>query len=399
MLQKILMALYAIFLFSIPFKNVVFQLSIGLINLVFLFVIVRRKEGILFLKNLAWLPVALAGLFCSMGISSALGISGREGWEEMAKHVARFWPFLLATIYFSRKKWVSADFLGKVITLALFFHAANGIVQFFWGFDLFGRPPLEVAWGEDRLRGAVYNSNLYGFLMALGVVMAFALGGDKRSADSKASPWVQVFYGGFFILAFWTLLQSGSRGAWLGAVGGLMLAGCCIPGFWWRKSTLISALLFSGFLGLLFRTNALFQERMLAMLAGNTSYRAEVWQECWRYFLQSPLWGHGIGAYARMERVYADISSPHNIFISILLELGVLGLLSYLFFFGLIIWRILYFPENQRFRPVFLGIFTVFLVYGQFGSTMVTDKIYLSCWYLLVALVWAHPGAVGKSFS
>ena len=386
-MQRFLMALYLILIISIPFNNTFFQISIYMINAFFVAVFLfQRKEVVLFFKSIPWLCSVLLCLAFSMGLSGILGISGMNGWAEIIKHALRFWLFLLATIYFLRKNFITRHFLLWVVFLSLFFHAANGLVQFFFGADVFNN----LFGGGNRLRGAVSNPNHYGLLMALGVVLSFALGIGKIFLDmGNFSRVYGIFLFLLFGMAFWTLLQSGSRGAWLAAVMGTLVAGCVVPGFWWRRNTLILVLGLTGGLGFLFRANELFRERMQALFAGNSSYRIGVWQDCWDYFLQSPLYGYGIEAYRMMDRVYPQIKSEHNIFVTILLELGLVGFAAYLLFFSLVLWRILFVCENLLLRSVFLGLFVTILVYGQFGSTMTTDNIYLFCWYLLVAMVWA----------
>ncbi len=392
--QKFLMALYLVLIVSIPFNNTVFQISIYMINAFFVAVLLfQRKEIVLFFKSIPWLCSALLCLAFSMGLSSILGISGTNSWTEMIKHALRFWLFLLATIYFLRKNLISLHFLGWVVLLSLFFHAANGLVQYFFGADVFGN-----FYAGKRLRGSVHNPNRYGLLMSLGIVLSFALGIVKKYLNKdNFSRGYGIFLFLLFGMAFWNLLQSGCRGAWLAAGAGILVAGCVVPGFWWQKSNLILVLCMAGVLGFLFRVNALFRERVQLLLAGNFSYRTEIWQDCWAYFLQSPLWGYGIEAYRMMDRVYPNIKSGHNIFVTILLELGLVGFAAYLLFFSLVLWRILFVYENLLLRSIFLGLFAAILVYGQFGGSMILDKIYLSCWYLLVAMVWVDAQERGPA--
>lgn len=386
LMQRWLRFLYVLFILSIPLKNVVFQVSIGLINLLFLITIFQGREAVLFLKSLRWLCLCLACLAFSMALSSILGITGMEGWREVLKHVLRFWLFLLATIYFLRQGWISRAFVGRWVLAVLFFHAVLGWIQFFWAEDFF-RFIGDMDWG-GRLTGVLANPNSYGFLMALAVVCSFSLVIGRRQEQGKG--FLQsVFLILLFVMAFWPLLQSGSRGAWLGALAGACVAGSAVRGFWLQKSTVLLGITVAGLVAFAFRTSLIFQERVQALLAGDSSYRTEVWKDCWAYILHSPFWGYGIEAYRRMDRVYAEVAAPHNIFLSILLEMGLIGLLAYLFFFVLVLGRLFSSPENRRLRPVFLGVFTVLVVYGQFGGTMITDKIYLSFWYLLVALIWA----------
>ena len=165
------MGLYFIFIFSIPFKNAFWQASIAAINLFFLFMLFSRKEGISFLKSVSSLLLVLGCLAFAMGLASVMGITGAEGWKEVAKHILRFWVLLLATIYFLRRDLISSIFLVWIILFTLFFQASNGMVQFFWGKDFFGNG----LWDGIRLQGVVRNPNPYGFLMALGVVFSFAL--------------------------------------------------------------------------------------------------------------------------------------------------------------------------------------------------------------------------------
>jgi hypothetical protein len=235
-MQRWLRFLYVLFILSIPLKNVVFQVSIGLINLLFLITIFQGREAVLFLKSLRWLCLCLACLAFSMALSSILGITGMEGWREVLKHVLRFWLFLLATIYFLRQGWISRAFVGRWVLAVLFFHAVLGWIQFFWAEDFF-RFIGDMDWG-GRLTGVLANPNSYGFLMALAVVCSFSLVIGRRQEQGKG--FLQsVFLILLFVMAFWPLLQSGSRGAWLGALAGACAAGSAVRGFWLQKSTVL----------------------------------------------------------------------------------------------------------------------------------------------------------------
>ena len=200
-----------------------------------------------------------------------------------------------------------------------------------------------------------------------------------------------------FLISSWALVQSASRGAWLGAFGGMLLAAAFIPGFLRRKTTWGFLLIAVFFFVFLFSTSALVQERMEGLFSGESSHhRLDAWLDCWEYFLKSPVWGYGIGAYGVMDRVRDEVAAPHNFFFSILLEMGLVGLCAYLFFFFLILRRILFFSGNYQYRPVFIGIFSTILIYGQFDGSIISDKIFLSCMCVLISMIWERKDCFSR---
>lgn len=89
-------------------------------------------------------------------------------------------------------------------------------------------------------------------------------------------------------------------------------------------------------------TDAAFGFALLRKFAHAWTSRLPLWLAAWRMFLQSPWIGHGIGSYALRYQDYLDLTHlpawiafdprltpwAHNLYLEILAELGILGILS-----------------------------------------------------------------------
>jgi O-antigen ligase len=129
-----------------------------------------------------------------------------------------------------------------------------------------------------------------------------------------------------------SFLASGSRGPVLGLVAGLVvLLGLTVRERRMRARTLlvVVAVFFAGLLVTQLVPGQDIQ-RSLSVLTGSggglsSNGRTTLWSEAWHLFRDHPLFGIGTGGFAAIEPVY---SFPHNIFLELGSELGVLGILA-----------------------------------------------------------------------
>ncbi|WP_147370716.1 O-antigen ligase family protein, partial [Meiothermus taiwanensis] len=182
----------------------------------------------------------------------------------------------------------------------------------------------------QRIAGLSENPNLYG----AGAVMSVLLVGLL----SRGWPGLLALVAGSGVVAL-----SDSRAAWLGLLGGVVLW-VARSGFRWGHLLLI----LGGALALYFWLPSSL-ERLATVF--NPDYfsnrsRLEIWGVAWRAFLERPLTGIGIGGFQTyyLEHAPPNAIEPtathvHNLFLSLLAEAGLLGLLGFLGLWGAVVWR------------------------------------------------------------
>ncbi len=93
--------------------------------------------------------------------------------------------------------------------------------------------------------------------------------------------------------------------------------------------------------------------KLLAKLQASWTSRLPLWLAAWRMFLASPWLGHGVGSYALLARNYLDMADlpswidldprpipwAHNLYLEVLAELGILGLIALVFLWLFPFWN------------------------------------------------------------
>ncbi|MFW5792643.1 MAG: O-antigen ligase family protein [Bacteroidota bacterium] len=71
--------------------------------------------------------------------------------------------------------------------------------------------------------------------------------------------------------------------------------------------------------------------------AGSVGSRMNLIKEAFNGFINKPLFGHGFGSFPSITKSHHDY--PHNIFMELMVETGLLGLLFFIFVLGVLIYR------------------------------------------------------------
>lgn len=220
------------------------------------------------------------------------------------------------------------------------------------GFDPVLLGGYQVDWGSMVRRMRLYstfgNPNFVGGYLIGTVFAALAL------AAIAKTHWGKFLWLGFALMMLAAIVETGSRGAWLGLAAGLIAAvACAIPrsgsfsGTFWRakpggaKMSLVSVAIWP--LAIVTLTLA---ERLATQLYG----RIYLWWFSWPMFWRHPLLGSGWGTY---QLLYLDLQGQflaahpeyigywtnnrlvHNDALQVLLETGVIGLMG----LAWVLWR------------------------------------------------------------
>jgi O-antigen ligase len=211
-----------------------------------------------------------------------------------------------------------------------------------------GRFVLEGGGARLSGYGALYNpllvSHVFGFFAALGLGYYFA---DKR------------------LLAPAPLMAFVSLGAILIATGSRTpLVAIAATLFWMtaltsnRKALLVlSAVVAVGTLSCVVWPEVFTQRGF--------SYRPQIWAEALRQIREAPWFGHGFDTPMQIKLDDFDhaFPEPHNLTLSVMYDLGVVGLLAWLALYGVA----LYFAWARRARPVVMAV-SATVVYGLFAG-------------------------------
>jgi len=225
----------------------------------------------------------------------------------------------------------------------------------------------------DYLSGLGLQVNEFGTLLAL------AVGPLLYVTVGSGSRWIRTFAGVAFAIVSAGLVMTASRGA--------VVAYLVVLAVWLlrrrRLSDLLLGVVVAGLLAVAMPEQV--QERLIQGLDGVgakdlrdssdplTMGRGFIWDKLAPDFLDSPIWGKGLGSTAWNTAVTSgrlSIGHPHNMYLSILLDLGIFGIavLGYLYYrYGRAMYRL---SKESTLSPLmrdyFSGAFAAYLGYACF---------------------------------
>jgi O-antigen ligase len=238
------------------------------------------------------------------------------------------------------------------------------------------------AWEEGRYTVAGMNENDLGLILALSIPMAIYVLSRRRGVLYGVLGWTHL---GICVVA---ILLTGSRGALLAAGTGMLmlpLAFSRLPR--WQKILSIGAAIAAG-VAAAYIVPAETWRRLLsfgeAISHGTLTHRTVIWSAGLEAFRDHALMGVGAGAYGAAIVRAVDISYvAHNTFLSVLVELGVAGMVVFLFLLAAMYLKALAMPRLER------RLWTVLLLTWALGVSSLTWEYRKPTW-LLFGLLVAH---------
>lgn len=331
-------------------------------------------------------PVAVAALLLFAWL--LLGTLWGEGsLEDRATYVKKYAELLFIPVLISmvietheRERALLALAAGLVVTLILSFVLGMGLV------------PTGGLIKGDPSNPFVFKKHItHNVLMAFGALLFAVLAWKSRDIPRR---W------GWSVLA---ILAAGNVLLMVqGRTGYVVLAGLAILalyGSWrWRGVTVAVVLLTMAFVGV-YTFSPAFHQRVNLVAAGVTQWdpqsaahdpigeRLEFYQHTIEIIRDHPLIGVGTGgfAHAYAERVgqtgLAATRNPHNQYLLIMAQVGVVGLCLLLWFFAQQ-WRSSLDVKDEGYRLLARGMVVTMVIGCVFNSLLIdhTEKL-LYCWF------------------
>jgi O-antigen ligase len=379
------------------FDDSLHQISWGaLINIVIICAVLFNINRIwrrVPLKLLAtWLPFLLIAFAAVLYSPEQVQV---DGFRKFLTYVTFSGMFVLA--FALARSEHDVIFYLKVVLLSSVIPVLYGLFQAASRIDLYQCKAVECTVGTEdfRVQSTFSHPNIFAFyvLAIIGVVL-FMLSSGRISIGGR----FRLVLNGYLIPLLVALIMTKTRSAWMGC---LILF--LVYGLVYDKRVLILVLVAPIF--------ALFvpaiSDRVLDLLSrgyyngGNAganvnslAWRMLLWRGAIGYVWQQPMFGFGLDSFHFYSPQFFPLelkgTFAHNVFIQFLFEMGLIGLLSFLWiFWRCYVWVIRYWQTDRRGLTMVAGILGTFLV------TAASDNLfeYLSfewCFWFSIGVIFSQ---------
>jgi O-antigen ligase len=244
-------------------------------------------------------------------------------------------------------------------------------------------------WDEQRFTAKHVNANDLGLLLVLSIPITVYLLSRRKSSALGYLCWLQL---GMSITA---ILLTGSRASLIS----LAVALTIIPLSLSKLSKARKAVLLIASPAMLAFTIYLIPkaiwERLLSigteLTQGTLTHRTSIWAAGVDVFRHHPLFGVGAGAFGTSVRSLLDIPYvSHNLFLSVLVELGVIGAVIFFVFLVTTFYTTIHLPHLEK------RLWAVLLLSWTVGVSALTWEYRKPTW-ILFGLLAAHAAAICNS--
>ena len=321
---------------------------------------------------------------------SALSIFWTLDWDSTVTRVGTYLQ-VLAMVWLI---WELAVTEGRVVGLlqAYVFGALVASIGTIYNFmtgvtaaQLFSTIPGKIVWETYRYSFAYLNEDDLGLVLALSIPIVFYLLVSRKGFLVKLLCWLQLGAG------FAAILLTGSRGALVAAIPGLSMLPLTVFRLprWQRVVSLTAvACLLACSLYLVPQSSwARILQFAQEVSGGSLTHRTAIWVAGLETFRDHAFLGVGAGAYGPAVLRVVDIAYPaHNTFLSVLVELGVVG--------ALLLFALLasFFYSALQARSLERRLWITLLLTWTVGVSALTWEYRKPTW-LLFGLVAAHTYA------
>jgi len=385
--------------FIIPFSKAgieIFGISAIVVWVVLKGLRIKYKELSLPKERFLWIkePIFIAViLFFFMNFLSCLNsVSVAHSLEALFTKTLEYLLFFFIIIdIFKEHAQKKLKILGWVIFISLAILCVDALIQYFTIYDVIRKYHIV---DSLRVRACFLSPNDFGNYIVLFMPVLFALFIQKNICLNR-----RILTALLFLASFICIILSYSRAAWLGLLTGMLF-------FCFARSKKLTAVFLVILISVFFLSspnvkNKLTQIDSLEKLS--TSYRIVVWQEALSIIKDYPIFGTGLNTYTQVGPKYKihQIGGmyPHNSYLHMAAETGILGLAAFLWFLWVIFrrgWRLLRhlhrvaMTDNNDYNLILglmAGLFG-FLINAFFDTTLYAIKLvsvfWIACGILIV---------------
>jgi O-antigen ligase len=389
--------------FILPLVDTIY--SVLLIGFTFVAMVLKAEKGEFGVPN-GTVPAAL--FFASAFIAAIFSVARFESLKLLPIYAAYFMTFLAFYHYCRREKVMKTALLFQTISTVGI--SLYGIYQYFYV-----KKPTAIAWVDTKLfpeitmrvYATLENPNVLAeyLVFVIPVVMAFIWTSDRVGR--------KLAFSGLLGIILTCLVMTLSRGGWLGLAVAVLIFALAVD----RR--LFAALMLIALISPVFLPSVIINRiaSIGSLEDSSNAYRVTIWVATLRMLKDYWLTGLGLGlqAFSKVYRDYMIAGTPalhsHNFYLQLGLEMGILGLISFLWFAwaelkgaGRIL-RIKRSPRAAVFAVGIAGAISGHLFHGLFDHVWFSPRIGLTFWEMagiLAALTASAEagelqGEVGRS--
>lgn len=325
--------------------------------------------------------------------SSHVGLSLRALFGKDLRYLILYFMLVETIITQERLRIILMVLLSSAI-----FISADTVYQLCKGVDFIRGFPLGT-----RITGPFNNANDFAGWLTPVILFLFGL-----LYSAYLNRYTKAFFALVSVVLMMCLVLTYSRGAWLGLVVGLLLGTYYVVRRLTPKIKLILLALVllcaSGYLANFHPINVMIDrmghfkakyglsigQRIISVTDFSfysTVVRMRLWKQAFHIIQQHPFWGCGLNNYFRTVMSYKDfdLSYPHNSYLQMAAETGIIGLLFFLW----LVWE--YFKNglqyvNKHDNFLVLGLLCgilAFLIQSFFDTNLYALRLVVLFWFML----------------
>ncbi len=339
--------------------------------------IARIKDRIPVTLERAWLPflaVCLAAV-----LYSPVALDGLRKFLTYVSYMSMFvLPFAMA------KGERNTLYLTKVVILSSLGPVLYGLFQLGTGID----------WYQDgRIQSTFTHPNIFAFYLLTIIGIILSLLSASSVALSRRTRQVLVLY---LIPLLVMLVATKTRSAWLGCLILLLVYGVIAD-----KRILVLTLV----LPIFALAIPAVRERLTDLASGNEyvgwvqnvnayAWRKLLWEKASAYILQRPWFGYGLYSFPYYSPTFFPLETErgvdaHNVYVQLLFETGLAGLLAYLWIFcRKFIWLFRSWSFDKRRLSMVAAITAVYMI-NAYSDNLLEYVSYGWCYWFALGLVFS----------
>jgi len=263
----------------------------------------------------------------------------------------------------------------------------RGLQAYVWGgYMLIGGTFYNFVSGNSFVNSGRYsagasNPNDMGFMLALGIPLAWYL--ILQSQKSDKFYWLLNAVNYFYIpLAIVAIILTASRTSFILILPSLFFLFVTLKQLKIQTRVVIIIIFVIGLLGIPFVVPASSFERLSetnqSLSSGDLTGRGDIWQQGWTVFLNHPIIGIGSGAFNTVIPLHQP---PHNVFLAVLTESGIIGFVIFSILLGVVLISIPLSPRSDIF------FWTIVFLIWIIGANTLNWEYRKTTWFIFSMII------------